>query len=252
MFAGRAGRPPGGLWLAAGGAAALLAALPALRIDPARWTLGGLAQVFAIPSLEGIDAFGLRFLETLEMAAAATAISFVISLPLSFAAAAGLSPSWLSVPAKLALAALRSVPDLVWALILASAVGVGKLAGLAALVITTLAFLAKVFAESLETVPAGPVEALRAVGAGPTAVRRVAVLEQAKPDIAGLTLYHLDANIRAASILGLVGAGGIGFELKMAMDHLRYDRLGLMILAIWLAVAVLDQISRSVRRRIGA
>jgi phosphonate transport system permease protein len=80
----------------------------------------------------------------------------------------------------------------------------------------------------------------------------VAVLEQAKPDIAGLTLYHLDANIRAASILGLVGAGGIGFELKLAMDHLRYDRLGLMILAIWLAVATLDQVSRFVRRRIGA
>jgi phosphonate transport system permease protein len=252
MFAGRAGRPTGGFWAALGVAAALLITLPALRIDPSRWTLGGLAQVFALPSMEGMGAFGARFLETLEMAAAATAISFVISLPLSFAAAAGLSPGWLSAPTKLVLAALRSIPDLVWALILASAVGVGQLAGLAALIITTLAFLAKVFAESLETVPAGPIEALRAGGAGPTAVRRVAVLEQAKPDIAGLTLYHLDANIRAASILGLVGAGGIGFELKLAMDHLRYDRLGLMIAAIWLTVAALDQVSRFVRRRIGA
>jgi phosphonate transport system permease protein len=249
MFATRTGRPPAGAIAALGIAAVLAATAPLLRIDPSKWLPGALLQTLAWPDADGLRELSARFLETIEMAVAGTALAVLVCIPLSFAAAGNLAPAWISAPIKLALAALRAVPDLVWALILASAVGVGQLAGLAALFITSVAFLGKAFAESLEVVPVGPLEALRAAGAGPAAVRRIGALEQARSDFVGLAFYQSDTSVRAASILGLVGAGGIGMELKLAMDFLNYERLGFLILAIWAAVAAIDGLAGIVRWR---
>jgi phosphonate transport system permease protein len=219
------------------------------RALPAMAEFGG--HLLTWPDRAYLPDLGKKMLETLEMAFLATSLALVLSLPVGFLAAANTSPHPLIFHATRALlSAMRALPELVWALIFVSAVGLGPLPGVMALAFVTVGFMGKFFAESLEVVDPRPVEGVAAHGAGWLQLRAFAHLPQALPDLIGTTLYILDHNVRAAAILGLVGAGGIGYDMVMSMRLFDYGRLILIALAIYLTVTALDRLSARFRAKV--
>jgi phosphonate transport system permease protein len=212
---------------------------------------GFLGQIMVMPEWSYLPELGLKMLETLEMTVLATGIAVVISLPVSFLAARNTSPSpcvFHAVRALLSLA--RALPEMVWALLFVSALGLGPLPGIMALAFVTVGFMAKFFAEALEVVDARAVEGVAAHGAGWLQVKTFAHLPLAWPDFIGTVMYILDHNLRAATLLGLVGAGGIGYDMIMSMRLFDYNRLLLIAAAIYLVVTLLDRVSDRFRTRL--
>jgi phosphonate transport system permease protein len=192
-----------------------------------------------------------KMVETMEMSFVATSIALVVSLPLGLLAARNATPHVLVYRVvRDLLGLLRAMPELVWALVFVSAVGLGPLAGVMALAIVTVGFMSKFFAESIEVVDPKQVEGIAAHGAGWIQVRLFGMLPQVLPDFVGTMMYVLDHNLRAATILGFVGAGGIGFDLIMSVRLFQYDRLLLIAGSIYLVVTALDHLSNRWRSRI--
>lgn len=208
-------------------------------------------QMFVTPDWGYMPQLLDKMLETIEMTVLGTAIAIVVSLPLGLLAARNATPhiAVYRVVRDL-LSLMRALPELVWALVFVSAVGLGPLPGVMALAFVTVGFMGKFFAEAIEVVDHRAVEGVRAHGAGWLQVRLFAMLPQALPDFVGTVMYILDHNLRAAAILGLVGAGGIGYDLVMSMRLFQYDRLLLIALAIYLVVTLLDRASDRLRSRI--
>ncbi|MCT9811014.1 phosphonate ABC transporter, permease protein PhnE [Acidovorax sp. Be4] len=192
----------------------------------------------------------LKMGETLEIALWATLLAVLLSLPLAWFSATNYSPNRLCYSlARALVSALRAIPELVSALLLVLAYGFGPIAGVLALALHGAGFLGKFYAEDIETADDKPQEALRAIGASPLQVMRHAVLPQVMPQFIGYTLYVLDRNVRMATVVGLVGAGGIGQELKGRYDMYQYAHVGTILLAIFVTVFLLDQIAARLRRR---
>ncbi|MBK8132184.1 MAG: phosphonate ABC transporter, permease protein PhnE [Gammaproteobacteria bacterium] len=244
-----------------GGVLALLAGLwltaPIVEVDFVRLigSLGRMVtfagQMFVTPDWEYVPQLLAKILETIEMTVLGTAVAIVVSLPLGILAAGNATPHPVVYRVTRDLLSLmRALPELVWALVFVSAVGLGPLPGVMALAFVTVGFMGKFFAESIEVVDHKAVEGVRAHGAGWLQVRLFAMLPQALPDFVGTVMYILDHNLRAAAILGLVGAGGIGYDLVMSMRLFQYDRLLLIALSIYLVVTVLDRASDRLRSRI--
>jgi phosphonate transport system permease protein len=188
--------------------------------------------------------------ETLQMAVVGTVLGAGLSLAVAFAAASNIAPRWLYYPARWAMNIIRSVPDLVFALMFVSAVGLGPFAGILAMTLGSLGSIGKIFAEAMESVDRGPVVAMQAVGASKRQVVQYGVLPQAAPLLVSYTLLLFEGNVRGATILGLVGAGGIGLELTTAMRMYDYGHLSAIIICIIVLVTVIDQGSALIRRRI--
>jgi phosphonate transport system permease protein len=244
-----------------GGVLALLAGLwltaPLVEMDFVRLigSLGRMVtfagQMFVTPDWAYVPQLLAKMLETIEMTVLGTAIAIVVSLPLGILAASNATPHPVVYRVTRDLLSLmRALPELVWALVFVSAVGLGPLPGVMALAFVTVGFMGKFFAESIEVVDHKAVEGVRAHGAGWLQVRLFAMLPQALPDFVGTVMYILDHNLRAAAILGLVGAGGIGYDLVMSMRLFQYDRLLLIALSIYLVVTALDRASDRLRSRI--
>lgn len=237
--------------------AALALTAPVVEVDFVRLIgsigrmLAFAGQMFVTPDWGYVPQLLDKMLETIEMTVLATAIAIVVSLPLGILAAANATPhpAVYRVTRDL-LSLMRALPELVWALVFVSAVGLGPLPGVMALAFVTVGFMGKFFAESIEVVDPKAVEGVRAHGAGWLQVRFFAMLPQALPDFVGTVMYILDHNLRAAAILGLVGAGGIGYDLVMSMRLFQYDRLLLIALSIYLVVTLLDRLSDQLRSRI--
>jgi phosphonate transport system permease protein len=192
-----------------------------------------------------------KLLETLEMAFLATAIAVAISLPLGILAARNASPFvWTFYAARQLLSFIRALPEMLWALVFVSAIGLGPLPGVLALSLVTVGFMGKFFAESIEVVGRKAVEGVKATGGTHLQTILFAMLPQALPDFIGSILYILDHNIRAATILGLVGAGGIGYDLVMSMRLFNYERIGMIVVAIYLLVTLLDRLSDILRKKV--
>lgn len=230
---------------------------PLVEVDFVRLlgSLGKMAafagQLFVEPDWEYLPHLFDKMLETIEMTFLATMIAVVVSLPLGLLAARNATPHVLVYRlTRDLLSLMRALPELVWALVFVSAVGLGPLPGVMALAFVTVGFMGKFFAEAIEVIDHKPVEGVRAHGAGWLQVRMFAMLPQALPDFVGTVMYILDHNLRAATILGLVGAGGIGYDLVMSMRLFQYDRLLLIALAIYLVVTLLDRLSDRLRSRI--
>jgi len=192
-----------------------------------------------------------KMLETIEMTILATAIALLISFPIGILAARNTSPHpFISGFARNLLSAIRALPELVWAMIFVSALGLGALPGVMALAFVTIGFMGKFFAESMEVVGKQAVEGVQAHGASNLQVTWYAVLPQAMPDFISSLLYMLDHNLRAAAILGLVGAGGIGYEMLMSMRLFNYNRIILIALSFYLLVTFLDRVSVYLRAKV--
>jgi phosphonate transport system permease protein len=191
----------------------------------------------------------LKMLETVEIAIWATLFAVVASLPLSILCARNYAPHLaIYAAARTFVSFLRSVPELISALFLVLAFGFGAIPGIVALALHSIGFLAKFFAEDIESADVRPQEAIAVTGAGPLAVLRLAVLPQVLPSFTALTLYILDRNVRMATVIGLVGAGGIGQELKGRFDMFQYDRVATLLLVIFLTVLLLDFLAARIRR----
>ena len=192
-----------------------------------------------------------KIIETIEIAIWASLLAVMMSLPLAWLGARNYSPHWLTyAAARTGVSFLRAVPELISALFLVLIFGFGPVAGILALALHGAGFLAKFYAEDIEAADNRPQEALRAMGAGDFATLRLAVLPQVLPSYAALTLYILDRNVRMATVIGLVGAGGIGQELKGRFDMFQYDRVATILLVIFVTVLLLDQLAAHVRRKL--
>ena len=190
-------------------------------------------------------------LETVDIALFGTTVAVLLALPLAILAARNTSPARpLYALSRGAIALCRVVPDLVWALIFVTAVGLGPFPGALAISVHSVGMLGRLFAETIEDMDMGPVEALTMTGAGRLAVFSHAVVPSVLPSLLGIALYRLDENIRSSLVLGFVGAGGIGFELLTAMNLFQYRGVAMLLVVTFVIVVAAERISAALRRRI--
>jgi phosphonate transport system permease protein len=202
------------------------------------------------PNLERLPQILKATLETFEMALVGTIVGAILSIPLALLAARNTT---LNMPVyyvvRSFIAFLRSVPDLVWGLIFLVAVGLGPGTGMLAITVDVMGFCGRFFAEKIEELAPGPVDALRMTGAPPAGVIIGAIVPAAFPSMVATTLYSLEHSVRAAVVLGLVGAGGIGVELSTSMRLLQYDTAFTIILVIFGVVISVERISAIIRKK---
>lgn len=225
--------------------------------DPARlWDglsrLGFLLRLMIPPSAGGALPELLRGLaETVAMAFLGTLLATIAAVPLGFLGARNIIPPGLfHFGLRRAFDGLRGIDTLIWALIFVAAVGLGPFAGILAIAIPDAGTLAKLFAEAIENIDRRQPESMRAVGASETLVARFGVLPQVLPVMLSQVLYFFESNVRSASILGVVGAGGIGLALSDRLRINNFDEAAFIILMILVTVALIDTASAAIRRRI--
>lgn len=192
--------------------------------------------------------WGRPLLDTLSMSVAGTCFGLIAAVPLGALAARNIAPGWLGGPVRLALNAIRSIPGLVWGIMFVAAVGFGPLPGILALASHSTGMLGKFCAEILEHVDAAPGNALRAQGVSPLGVLRFSVLPQILPRLVDVTLYRWEHNLRAATTLGVVGAGGIGLEIVTAFHLFEYREASALILLLLGLVSVINVVGGRLRR----
>jgi len=203
------------------------------------------------PSIARIERIAPALLETFQMALVGTAVGVLISVPLGVLAARGLAGKRLLYASSRAVIALfRTVPDLIWALIFVICVGLGPFAGTLAIVVDTIGFCGRFFAEAMEDVDKGPQEALTAIGASRTDTICCTVIPAAMPAFITTSLFALEKSTRSSVIMGLVGAGGIGLELKVAMDMFEYREAMTIILLIFVLVLAVERVGNLLRRNV--
>ena len=212
-------------------------------------------------STRTLQTTGKGILETFQMSFLGALIGAVVAFPLAALATAESSTAGASrgerllrlVPyhvSRFVLNVFRSVPDILWALIFVVALGLGPFPGTLALAVHSAGILGKLYAETLEAVPSRPVEALRATGAGTLQAFLFGRLPQAMSGFASLTLYQWECNIRSATILGFVGAGGIGQQILISMNLFDYPKVATLVGATILVVLLVDRFSAAVRKRL--
>lgn len=246
------------LWRLVAAVVAVCAAALAITgfFDATRFIEGGpalaqLASEMVPPDFTRWRSWLRPLLDTLAMSIAGTALAVALSLPLSLLAAPNTSPhAAVRRVARTVLAALRSVPELILGILFVAAVGFGALPGVLALALHSVGMVAKFYAEAIEHVDPKPLEAARAAGASRWQVITHAVLPQVLPQLADVTIYRWEYHFRASAVLGIVGAGGIGFELMAALRLIQYDQVAAILLTILACVVVVDGIGARLRRRL--
>lgn len=222
------------------------------RIITGLGKLGHLLHFMFPPAHHGwLGTFSYAMLETLAMAFLGTLLASLAAFPLGVLGAKNMLPLWLCHSSlRRFLDVLRGVDALIWALVFVNVVGLGPFAGILALAVSDTGTLAKLYAEAIEHVDWRPVEGVRATGAPWLHVVRFGVLPQVLPVMLSHVLYYFESNTRSATILGVVGAGGIGVQLADRIRVNNWDEASYIILLILGTVAILDTLSRIVRRRL--
>lgn len=189
-------------------------------------------------------------IDTLAMSVAGTAIAVLFSLPLAILAARNTSPHPVVYQATRALLnGLRSVPELIMGIVFVAAVGFGALPGVLALGLHSIGMVAKFFAEAIEHADQAPVEAARAAGCSPLQVIFHGILPQVLPQMADTAIYRWEYNFRASTVMGMVGAGGIGFELMGSLRLMQYQDVLAILIVILAMVTLVDAFSAFLRRK---
>lgn len=190
-------------------------------------------------------------IETIGIGVASTTVGLALSIPLAFLAAANVAPSrWIYSTARTIVVTVRAIPELIIAVLFVSAVGLGPFPGVLALSLGTLGYATKFFADSIEEVRQGPRDAIHATGATRLQEAGTGVLPQFMPALVGTSVYVLDINIRASAILGIVGAGGIGFPLLQATRLVRWETVGAILIMIFVVVYGLERLAGWVRKQL--
>lgn len=213
--------------------------------------LGQLMREMVPPDFTRWQSWVRPLVDTLAMSIAGTALAVVLSLPLALLAAPNVSPNALVYQlARTLLALLRSVPEIILGIIFVAAVGFGALPGVLALGLHSVGMVGKFYAEAIEHVDPKPLEAARAAGASRFQVVTHAVMPQVLPQLADITIYRWEYHFRASAVLGIVGAGGIGFELMAALRLIRYDQVSAILLTILACVVVVDALGAWLRKQL--
>lgn len=227
-----------------------------MEITPERLAKGAVNLVHFVgrafpPDLADMDTIGWSMLETLYIALVGVTAGVVLSIPFAFLAARNTTPHALvRTVTRFVIASMRTIPDLIWALIFVVAVGLGPLAGVLAITVDTIGFAARFFSERIEEVHPGPSEALSSTGAGRLSVIGGAIMPETLASMTATSLYSVEKALRSAVTLGLVGAGGIGVELAAAMRLFNYDEALTIILVILVCVLAFEQLSSAIRKRV--
>lgn len=190
--------------------------------------------------------------ETINIATLGTLIGLALATPIAFLAARNTTPSaaFVRPVALLVIVASRSINSLIWALLLVAILGPGPLAGVFAIALRSIGFIGKLLYEAIEEIDAAQVEAVQATGASGAQVMAWGVAPQVAPALAGITAFRWDINIRESTVLGLVGAGGIGVKLEAALGVLAWPKVTMLLITILATVVVSEWVSAQVRRRL--
>jgi len=186
---------------------------------------------------------------TFEIALWGSALAIACSVPLSLLAASNLTPWWVHQPVRRVLDAFRAINEMVFALLFVVAVGLGPFAGVLALWVHTTGVLAKLFSEAVEAIDPRPVEGIRATGAHPLHEIAYGVLPQVLPLWVSFALYRFESNVRSASVVGMVGAGGIGMVLWDVVRGFQYAQTAAVLILLTVSVTFIDLVSSQLRRR---
>ena len=187
---------------------------------------------------------------TIQIAMWGTTLAVLIAIPFGLACSRNVSPIWLKQPMRLLMNLLRSIPDLVVGTLFIVAVGLGPFAGVMALALNTGGVLAKLFSEAVESIDKGPVEGVRATGANRMQEVVWGVIPQVGPLWTSYALYRFESNSRSATVLGLIGAGGIGQLLFETLNAFDYQKLSAIVIVIIVAVTLIDLLSQAMRSRL--
>lgn len=189
-------------------------------------------------------------IETVGMGIWGTLLAAIVAAPLSILASENLCPVWLVQPTRRIMDAMRAINEVVFALIFVVAVGLGPFAGVLALFVHTTGTLGKLFSEAIENIEIGPIEGVRSSGASKLQEVLFGVIPQVIPLWISFTLYRFEANVRSASVLGIVGAGGIGVSLYQSFRSFKYPKVCAILIILIVAVSLLDLLSANLRRRL--
>jgi phosphonate transport system permease protein len=187
---------------------------------------------------------------TLQIAAWGTALAILGSVPLALLASDNITPWWVHQPVRRVLDAFRSINEMLFALLFVVAVGLGPFAGVLALWVHTTGVLAKLFSEAVEQIDPQPVEGIRATGAHPLAEIVYGVIPQVMPLWISYALYRFESNVRSASVVGMVGAGGIGMVLWDVIRGFQYSQTAAVLIMLVVAVSAIDVVSSTLRKRV--
>ncbi len=204
------------------------------------------------PKWSYMDTLWKPIVDTINIATLGTIAALIMAVPIAFLAARNTTPSALFIRpiALLIIVSTRSVNSLIWALLLVSIVGPGVFAGFIAISIRSIGFCAKLLYEAIEEIDENQVEAIRATGAKGWQVLVYGIVPQILPSFAGIAVFRWDINIRESTVLGIVGAGGIGVQLQGSLDMVRWTQISLILLVILVAVVLSEWVSAKVRAAI--
>jgi phosphonate transport system permease protein len=190
-------------------------------------------------------------METIQMAILGTTLGAVIAVPISFLASRNVTPfPILYYPARFILNLIRAIPELLYATLFVTIFGIGPLAGILALSFFSFGIVSKLFYESIEAIDPGPLEAMTAVGANKLQWIHFGVIPQVTAQFISYFLYSFEVNVRASAVLGMVGAGGIGFLLERSLNQFRYDKTATIIIATFVVVLLIDYASNKIREKL--
>jgi phosphonate transport system permease protein len=215
-----------------------------VRMWPIDWAF------YFTPRNTGAQTVHAALVDTLAIALLGTLLGLLLAVPFGFMAARNIVPlaalNWL---ARLVLVATRSISTLLWALFFVAVFGPGALAGMCAIAFRSIGFVGKLLSEALEEAQRGPIEALTAAGAGFGSRVLYGYWPQIKPAFMGIAMFRWDINVRESSVLGLVGAGGIGMAMNAAIDTFEWQRVALILLVIFAVVVLSELLVTQLRKR---
>ena len=203
------------------------------------------------PDFSNLNKLIYAMVETIEIAFLGTFIAIVLSIPLGLFSARNLAPNYfVYIICKIIVVFFRAIPEFIMAMILVIAIGFGAMPGVLALGLHTMGFLAKFYAEDIEHINKGPIDALISSGATKSQIISFGVIPQILPSFVANNLYILDRNVRMATMLGIVGAGGIGYDLQSSFRMFEYERVSAIIILIFITIFLIDHLSSFIRSKI--
>lgn len=213
--------------------------------------MGKLIREMFPPDWNYLEKIWKPMMETIQIAVVGTTFGAILAIPVALLSAHNVMPNrWIALPFRLILNLVRTIPDLLFASIFVAVLGIGPFAGVLALVFFSFGMIAKLAYEAIEAIDPGPLEAMTAVGANRLQWIRYGVIPQVMGQFVSFVLYTFEVNVRAASVLGLVGAGGIGLLLNRSLGQFRYDRSAIIILLTLAIVLIIDYGSSRIRRKL--
>lgn len=221
------------------------------RISRGIPSIGNIIRLMFPPDMGYFSRSLSAMMESIQIAVIGTTVAAILAFPISFLSAAKIGvPFWLVFIAKQVLNAIRTFPELILGIFFVASYGPGPLAGVMAIGINSIGMLGKLNSEIVETIDRGPIEALEASGSNRAEVFLYAIFPQVLPQFLATALYRFELNLRAATVLGLVGAGGIGVILLQALQFRRWPVVGMSLLIIIVVVTIIDYSSAYIRKRI--